>query len=252
MSEVLGKPEPEPPVTPPPATGPTTAPAAPPAVPAAGQVTSSPEEEILSGAARMVDQNAPWKKGARWEMVLIQGIVLGVVGLIIWLAPGFGTAAILQLVALLLLVSAGMSVWRLARHRVAPARVATVAFRAGVGASVGLLTLLGAFIVEDRNVGTVALAIILGVGLVLYGLSALVTTVVGREKGSGLPVIAIIVAALTIVVGILLIVNGRNGIESLQGTFVLLGILIALAGLGFIGYAFMLRSSQATAPDLDD
>jgi uncharacterized membrane protein HdeD (DUF308 family) len=230
MSEVMGTPEP---ATPTP------------------HVTSSPEEDMIRGAANLVDQNAPWKKGARWEMVLIQGIVLGVAGLIVWLAPGFGAAAILQLVALLLLVSAALSVWRLLRRRVAPARVGTVAFRAGVGLSIGIVTILGAFIVEDRDVGTRAIAVVLGVGLILYGLAALATIVFGREKGSGLPIVAIIVVALTIIVGLLLILNGRNGIDALQGTFVLLGILIAVAGLGLIGYALMLRQNQTTADTSD-
>ncbi|MBX3030576.1 MAG: hypothetical protein KF809_10470 [Chloroflexi bacterium] len=238
MSEVMGTPEPA---------TPTPQPAAPPPQ----HVTTSPEEDMLRGAANLVDQNAPWKKGARWEVVLIQGVVLGVAGLIVWLAPGFGAAAILQLVALLLLVSAGLSVWRLLRHRVAPARVGTVAFRAGVGLSIGIVTILGSLIVDDRDVGTRAVAVVLGVGLVLYGLAALTTIVFGRQKGAGLPIVSIVVVVLTVVVGILLIVNGRDGIDALQGTFVLLGILIALAGLGLIGYALMLRQGQAPADTSD-
>lgn len=230
MSEVMGTPEP---ATPTP------------------HVTTSPEEDMLRGAANLVDQNAPWKKGARWEVVLVQGIVLGVAGLIVWLAPGFGAAAILQLVALLLLVSAALSVWRLLRQQVAPARLGTVAFRAGVGMAIGIVTILGALIVEDRSVGTVAIAIVLGVGLILYGLAALVTIVFGRQKGAGLPIVSIVVVVLTIVVGILLIINGRDGVAALQGTFVLLGILIALAGLGLIGYALMLRQGQAPADTSD-
>jgi hypothetical protein len=122
--------------------------------------------------------------------------------------------------------------------------MATVAFRAGVGVTVGLITVIGSLIVEDRNVGTVAVAIVLGVGLVLYGLVALLSAFARREPGSGFPVVALIVAALTVIVGLMLIINGRNGIESLQSTFTLLGILMLLAGLGFAGYGWMLRSAQ--------
>jgi uncharacterized membrane protein HdeD (DUF308 family) len=210
------------------------------------------EEDYLKGAYKAVEGAAPWKKGARWEVVVTQGVILAVAGLIIWLAPGFGAAAALQLIALLVLAMALLSVWRIMRGRVAPARMATVAFRAGVGVTIGVIVILGAFIVEDRSVGTVAVAIVLGVGLVLYGLVAVLTAFARRESGSGFPVMALIIAALTVIVGIMLVLNGRNGIDSLQSTFALLGILMLLAGLGFLGYGLMLRGSQAQAAPDDD
>jgi uncharacterized membrane protein HdeD (DUF308 family) len=196
------------------------------------------------GAAQAAGGLAPWKKGAKWEVVVAQGVILAIAGLVIWLAPGFGASAALQLIAVLLLAMALLSTWRILRGNVAPQRMATVAFRAGVGVTVGLITVIGSLIVEDRNVGTVAVAIILGVGLVLYGLVALLSAFARREPGSGFPVVALIVAALTVIVGLMLIINGRNGIESLQSTFTLLGILMLLAGLGFAGYGWMLRSAQ--------
>lgn len=220
--------------------------AAPPVAPPASRPTSAvgADDDPIMGAAQAAGNLAPWKKGARWEVVVAQGVILGIAGLVIWLAPGFGASTALQLIGLLLLAMALLSTWRILRGQVAPARMATVAFRAGVGVTVGLITVIGAFIVEDRNVGTVALAIILGIGLVLYGLVALVTAFARREPGSGFPVVALIVAALTVIVGLLLVINGRNGIDSLQGTFTLLGILMLLAGLGFVGYGYMLRSAQ--------
>jgi uncharacterized membrane protein HdeD (DUF308 family) len=212
-------------------------------------VTSTAVDDPIMGAAQAAGGLAPWKKGARWEIVITQGVVLAIAGLIIWLAPGFGAAAALQLIALLLLAMALLSTWRILRGNVAPQRLAAVAFRAGVGVTVGLITVIGAFIVEDRNVGTVAIAIILGVGLILYGLVALISTFTRREPGSGIPVVALIVSALTVLVGLMLILNGRNGIDSLQSTFTLLGILMLLAGLGFVGYGWMLRNAQMPPGD---
>ncbi|MET0771589.1 MAG: hypothetical protein ABWZ82_00770 [Candidatus Limnocylindrales bacterium] len=211
---------------------------------ATGPATIAADDDPIMGAAQAAGGLAPWKKGARWQVVMTQGVILGVAGLIIWLAPGFGASAALQLIAVLLLAMALLSTWRIMRGQVAPARLATVAFRAGVGVTVGLITVIGAFVVEDRNIGTVALAIILGIGLVLYGLVALLATFARREPGSGIPIVALIVSALTVIVGLMLVVNGRNGIDALQGTFTVLGILMLLAGLGFLGYGFMLRNSQ--------
>ncbi len=212
----------------------------------AGTATS---DDPIMGATQAAGGLAPWKQGARWEVVVTQGVILGIAGLVIWLAPGFGASAALQLIALLLLATALLSTWRILRGQVAPKRMAAVAFRAGVGITVGIVTVIGALVVEDRNVGTVALAIILGVGLVLYGLVALATTLARREPGSGIPVAALIVSALTVIVGAMLILNGRNGIDSLQSTFTLLGILMLVAGLGFLGNGFMLRNAQLQPAD---
>lgn len=210
------------------------------------------EEEVLRGAYTAVSDNVPWKKGTRWEVVVVQGVILGISGLVVWLAPGFGAAAMLQLIALLLLAMALLSVWRLTRGQVAPARVATVAFRAGVGVSIGLVTVIGSLIVEDRSIGTVALAIVLGIGLVLYGLIAAVSAMARRASGSGIPVVALLVAGVTVIVGVLLVLNGRSGIDSLQGTFVILGILMLVVGLALVGYGLMLRSAQVGPTPADD
>lgn len=238
-----------------PAPAAVTAPAKAPA-PAAAKVGAPPvtgggaEEEIIRGAYSTVTDNAPWKKGARWEVVVTQGVILGIVGLVVWLAPGFGAAAVLQLLAVLLLAMALLSAWRLMRGTVAPTRVATVAFRAGVGVSIGLVTVIGSLIVDDRNVGTVAIAIVLGIGLVLYGLVAAVSAM--ARRAGGIPIVALLLATVTVIVGILLVINGRNGIDALQGTFVLLGIVMLLVGLALVGYGLMMRGAQVSAAPGDD
>jgi uncharacterized membrane protein HdeD (DUF308 family) len=227
----------------PPTPGETSSPGGPPAAGGA-------EEELLRGAYTTVTENAPWRRDARWELVVTQGVILAVVGLVVWLAPGFGAAAVLQLLGLLLLAMALLTVWRLGRGRVAPARVATVAFRAGVGVAIGLVTVIGALIVEDRDLGTVALAVVLGVGLVLYGLIAAVSAVANRS--GGIPVVALVIAVVTVVVGVLLVLNGRNGIEALRSTFVLLGIVLLVAGVALVGYGLMIRNAQLSPPADDD
>ena len=85
------------------------------------------DDDPIMGAAKSLGGAAPWKKGARWEVVVTQGVILGVAGLIIWLAPGFGASAALQLIAVLLLAMALLSTWRILRGAVAPQRMATVA-----------------------------------------------------------------------------------------------------------------------------
>ncbi len=200
------------------------------------------EEQALQAAKVLVDKGAPWKQGTPWTLVLLQGLVLAIAGLVIWLAPGFGAAAVLQLLGIILLATAALSVWRLVRDQVAPDRIGTTAFRAGVGMSVGLVVTIGSLIAGDRDTATVAMAIVLGIGLVLYGLSAALAALFRHEPGTRLSVVALVISVAAVVVGVLLVVRGRDGIDALHGTFVLLGILLLVAGLALVGYAYMLRS----------
>ena len=148
----------------------------------------------------------------------------------------------------ILLITSVLSVWQLLRDRVAPRRIATVAFRAGVGVSVGLIVVAGALIAQDSDIATVALAVVLGIGLILYGLSAVAAALLRREPGSRFPVVALLIGAATLLAGVLLVANGRNGIDSLKSTFTLLGILLLIVGLALCGYAFVLRSKDQAEP----
>jgi hypothetical protein len=206
------------------------------------------EEQAVAAAKGLVDKGAPWKPGMKWPVILTEGIVLAVAGAVVWLAPSFGARAILELVALILLVTAALSAWRVLRQQVEPARVGNVAFRAGVGLSIGLVAIIGALIADDSVATTLAIAVVLGIGLILYGLAGLAAALVGRPAGAPFPVVGLIVAGVTLVVGLLLVFNGRGGIDSLNGTFALLGILLLLAGLALAGYALMLRSRDQPVP----
>jgi uncharacterized membrane protein HdeD (DUF308 family) len=205
------------------------------------------EEQALAVARDLVDKGAPWKAGVTWPVVMAEGVVLAVAGLLVWLAPGFGARTVLQVLGIILLATALLSAWRLLRDQVPPRRIMTVAFRAGVGMTVGLIVVVGSLLAQNSDVATVAIAVILGVGFVLYGLAAIVTAVLRREPGEGMPIAALVIAGLTVVAGLLLVFNGRD-IDSLKSSFTLLGILLLIVGLGIGGYAWMLRSRDRAEP----
>ena len=231
-----------------PGTNATPTPAPPTPAPVATGVASASEDPGLAAAKGIVDKGAPWKAGMKWPVVLTEGIVLAVAGAVTWLAPGIGGKAVLELLGVILLVTSVLSVWQLLRDRVAPRRIATVAFRAGVGVSVGLIVVAGALIAQDSDTATVALAVVLGIGLILYGLSAVAAALLRREPGSRFPIVALVIGAATLLMGVLLVANGRNGIDSLKSTFTLLGILLLIVGLALCGYAFVLRSKDQAEP----
>ena len=183
-----------------------------------------------------------------WQLVLAEGAVMVVLGGVLWLAPGLGSRVALQVVGAVLLATAGLSLVRLLNDQVEPARAGNVGFRAGVGLSVGLITVIGGLIATEGDTVTVALAVILGIGLILYALAVLAAALLRRPAGSPFPVVPVVIAAVTGAVGLLLLVRGRSGIDELTSSFTLLGVLILIAGLGLAGYALLMRAQARVEP----
>lgn len=200
------------------------------------------DEQALKAATDLANAHAPWRSDVSWQAVLAQGVVLAALGLVIWLWPGIGGILVLQLLGVVLLITAALSAWRLVRGKVPAERVGPIAFRSGVGLSVGLMVVIGSLIAGGGDAVTVALAIVLGVGLMLYALSLLVSALLGRGPGARIPWVAIAVSVAAAVVGVLLVLNARQGADALRGTFAILGIVLLVAGLAIVGRAWMLRS----------
>jgi hypothetical protein len=211
--------------------------------------TPSPsgEEPAQDTAQGLVDSGALWRGSTTWPVILGEGIVLLVVGLLVWLPTGFGASAVLQILGVAVLLTAAISAWRLIRDAVAPLTVAAVAFRAGVGLTVGLLVVLGSLLAEQIEVTTLSIAVVLGVGFVLYGLSVLMGPLVQRVPGAPFPLGAVALAMGLAVVGTLLIVRANTGIEALIETFSFLGLLLAATGMALVGWSLMLKSHEDAA-----
>jgi hypothetical protein len=189
-------------------------------------------------------RNAGWRSATSWPVLLVEGIVLAVVGAIIWLLPDPASMTVLQLLGVALLLTAGASTWRLVRDVVVPLHVAAVAFRAGVGLSVGLIVILGSLVAEQTDVVTVTLAAVLGIGYVLYGLSVFLAPLVHRGPGSRLPLGASALGVGSIVIGVLLVVRASAGVDTLVDTLSLLGLLMAATGMALTGWALVLKPQE--------
>jgi len=217
--------------------------------PASGSpATPTGEEQVLATAADLVDKGAPWRAGMPWQLVLAEGTVMVVLGGLLWLAPGLGSRVALQVMGAVLLATAAVSLLRLLNDQVEPARAGNVGFRAGVGLSVGLITVIGGLIADQGDTVTVALAVILGIGLILYALAVVAAALLRRPAGSPFPVVQVVIAAVTGAIGLLLLVRGRSGIDELTSSFTLLGVLILIAGLVLAGYALLMRAQARVEP----
>jgi len=209
-------------------------------------VTSKPDKATAL-ASSAVDKGAPWKQGTAWWVVLTEGIVGIVIGVLLLLTD-LGTNLAIELLGVLLLVTSVLSVYQLLKGRVAPGRVALVAFRSGAGVTTGVLVLIGSVAIGASDPVTRALAVVLGVGLIIFGLVGLASSLLRREAGQGLPIAVLIVAGGMALVGLLLAINGIAGYDQVKSAFKLLGVLMIVAGGALAAYGYLLRSRGATDP----
>lgn len=198
-------------------------------------------------ASSAVDKGAPWKRGTAWWVVLSEGVVGIAVGLLL-LATDLGTNLAIELLGVLLLVTSLLSVVQLVKGRVAPGRIALVAFRSGAGVTTGILVLIGSVAIGASDPVTRALAVVLGVGLIVFGIVGLASGLLRREAGQGLPVAVLIVAGGMALVGLMLTINGIAGYDQVKSTFKLLGVLMLVAGAALMIYGYLLRSRGASDP----
>lgn len=201
----------------------------------------------VPGAAGGPGGGAPRPEPVTWPLVLGEGLVLAVVGLLVWLSPGFGTTATLQLLAMAALATALVSGWRLRRDALVPAIVAAVALRSGVGLAVGILVVGGSLLVDASEAATLALAVVLGIGFVLYGATALLGPLLRREPGVPFPLGPAALTLGLVVVGAFLVVRADAGIASLTDTYSLIGLLLAATGTALVGWSLMVMSGEGAA-----
>jgi uncharacterized membrane protein HdeD (DUF308 family) len=209
--------------------------------PAAAPVTEKPDATVAATKA-VVGKAAPWKAGMAWWVVLAEGVVLAVLGALLIFLPDFSANTVLLVIGAVMLVTAGLSSFRLLRSEVPPERIGPVAFRAGAGVAVGLVVVLGTlFIGEGDPAQSIAVAAILGIGLLLYGIVGIIVALARRAAGASLPIATLLVSGALAVVGLLLVLNAYGGIEQLRNTFQLLGIVLAVLGVLLIGWGYALR-----------
>lgn len=189
-------------------------------------------------ALSMAHEHAPWRAGTPWWVTGAQGIVLGVIGLYLLLAPGSAGGVILQLIALALLIQSVLQAAAVLRA-LASEEGAYLMLQAGVGAAVGLLVTLRGWLLPtlDGN----AARTMLGLGLLAYGIIGLAKTMLARGEGESWqgPVIN---ALLLIVLALVLLTSGdSNAVDRLA----VLGWIALIGGVVLLALAWRARGQQA-------
>ena len=198
-------------------------------------------ERATALTEELIDRGAPWSTRTSWKIVGGEAIVAGILGLLILFRPIGGSSSALLLIGFILLVGALISAFQVWRHKIREDLEVLTAFRAGSGVTVGLVVIVATFLTSVSAAVTASLAVVIGVGFVIFGAAGIVSTFAGRVTGTPLPLPGLIVNSVLVVAGAVLMFAGAAGSSSVDGIFNLLGIVLIVAAVALGGYAYLLR-----------
>lgn len=210
--------------------------------PAASDTVRETEIGQMSAiAGDLIDRSAPWDSRTSWVIVLVEAVVAAVVGLLFIFKPLGGSSTTLQVVGLILLAGSLITTFQLWRHELRPEIEQLASFRSGSGATVGLLVIVATFFVPVTDAVVAALAVAVGVGFFIFGVTGIAGSFVRMQHDVPLPMATLVANAVLALAGLVLVFAGARGADSVDGIFNLLGVLLIAAGLALGGYAYMLR-----------
>lgn len=212
--------------------------------PPASSSTQKNVDRATALTEELIDRGAPWSARTSWRIVLGEAIVAGVVGLLILFRPIGGSSTTLQIIGLVLLIGALLTAFQIWRHSIQPGLEVLAAFRAGSGVTVGLVVIAATFFTNVTTAVSASLAVVIGVGFIIFGSAGAAATFVGRDADAPLPLPGLIANVILIVAGVVLLFAGAAGSSTVDSVFTLLGILVIAAAVALAGYAYLLRQRE--------
>lgn len=195
--------------------------------------------------AELIERGAPWSSRTSWRIVLIEGVVAAIVGLIFLVKPLGGSSTTLQLVGFILLGGSLITAFELWRHDIRPDLEQLAAFRAGSGVTVGLVVVVATLFTAVTDAVTASLAVVVGIGFLVFGLTGIAASFVRRSADAPLPLATLVLNAVLALAGAVLVFAGAAGASAVDGIFNVLGIVLIATGLGLGGYAYLLYQQEA-------
>jgi uncharacterized membrane protein HdeD (DUF308 family) len=195
-------------------------------------------------AEDLIDRGAPWNPNTSWTIVLVEGIVAAIVGLLFIFKPLGGSSTTLQIVGLILLGGALITIFQLWRHHLRPEIEQLAAFRAGSGLTVGLVVGVAPVFASLTDAVVASLSVVIGVGFFVFGITGIAGSFVRQRMDVPLPLFTLVANAVMALAGLILVFAGAGGASSVDTIFNLLGVLLIAAGLALAGWAYMLRQED--------
>lgn len=197
-------------------------------------------EHYVENAKAFAGQQAPWRRGVAWWMVLIQGLLLLALGLYILFRQSAAGIQAVQLLGIFLLVLSLLAAIRGVRGRVAPRALPYHMLAAGIGLATGTIISLNTW--QEFMTPTASLVII-SIGFMLYGLAGLLEWFMGGTEQRTWLALGLSLVSVLLSLAILWSRLALAG-PALWST----GIVATVVGLGLCGYAVLLYRSGRERP----
>ncbi|MEA3335176.1 MAG: hypothetical protein U9R25_04650 [Chloroflexota bacterium] len=118
---------------------------------------------------------APWRTSLPWWVVLLEGIVLGGIGLLVLLDPGKANIRLALILTAALVVAGLLQLWDVLRSRAPESIDSAAGARAGIAIFAGVVVFILYFVTDD--IGQKLLTI--PVGLIIFGSASLIYGLLG-------------------------------------------------------------------------
>ena len=200
---------------------------------------SSLTEDLKQQSIETAKGLAPWRAGLPWWVVLVEGSVLGVVGILILIDPRKATVNMALFLAAALVIAGILQLWAILRGRIPESIDSLLAARGAIGIYAGGMVLLLFFL---EYLSTEAGLIAFGLGSLIYGLLGLWASIASssRRRAS-----SIVEGVFFTLFGLLLIYVLYAGSEQVEQVTKIVGWAAIVGGLALIGLSFYNRSRDA-------
>ncbi len=194
-------------------------------------------DDISNYAKDLAAQNAPWSEGVKWWVVLIQALLLLGLGLFILFVPNTANKTIVQLLGVFLLVTGLLDAFQGIDDRVTPRALPYHMLSAGSAITVGIIVLLDMW---QDFMSAQAAAVVVSIGLLLYGIMGLIIWIGGGERGDRSVLNLILPLGALALGGVALFSRLEMGATVIRW----LGIISALVGVLLLVQTFILYGKQ--------
>ena len=194
-------------------------------------------EQTSELAKAALHQARPWRQGMPWWVVVLEGLIALGIGIYILTQPAAGGQIILIFGLYLLIINIERALLGF-RDRIPSEILAARMLRAGIGLTIGLIIVFDAW---QQFMTSPAPLVLLSLGWLLIGLVGLWEWMsAGKTLGLGLG--GLILPVVSTLFGLLMLGSRLTlGGPLLQ----IIGVLATVAGVGLLGYGYMLSRSQS-------
>lgn len=212
------------------------------------------KQDFSDQAVDAAKQLAPWSTRIPWWVVLIEGIIVGGIGLMVVFNPQGANITLALALSLGLVIAGLMQLWGILRNDVPEKIDSAVAARAAIAVYAGLLILVLYFLGDDPVSGQQVLSRIAGFGIfgtaaLIYGLLALAQ--VFRTDGSSRRQ-ALIEFLLFTSVGLIALWGLYAGSGAIVSAVRIIGWIFIIGGIALIALSIWRQQKGDEADEMID